>query len=96
MTLPPVFARLYFCLLNIGIILTGLALPKAFAQTVPSYLNISGGLFEPNGTAIESSSVGFQIQLMDPGGTCVLYTEEHLGQDLSQTKGAFSFQHKFR
>jgi hypothetical protein len=64
----------------------------AFAQTGPAYLNISGGLFNPNGIPIELTSVGFQIQLMDPAGTCVLYSEEHLAQDLSQTKGAFSFQ----
>ena len=87
-----VFANLMSRYMFVGTLLTSLVLPAAFAQTGPSYLNISGGLFEPNGTPVESSSVGFQLQLLDPSGTCVLYSEEHLGQDLSQTKGAFSFQ----
>jgi hypothetical protein len=72
--------------LCVGNFLTGLIFSQAFAQTGPSNLNISGGLFEAGGSAIEATNVGFQIQLMDPGGNCVLYTEEHLGQDLSQTK----------
>src|SRR5262249_7404061 len=64
----------------------------AFAQSGPNTLNISGGLFNPNGTPITNSHVNFRVEILDKGGTCVLYSEQHLGVDLSQTKGAFSVQ----
>src|SRR6185312_8087072 len=63
-----------------------------FAQTVPAAINISGGLFNPNGTAIVQSGVSFKLEVYDAGATCVLYSEEHLSQDLSSSKGAFSLQ----
>src|ERR1700722_14064848 len=75
-------------LLGLGFVLT-LSF-SARAQTGPANLNISGGLFSANGSAITSSSVNFKIDVYDKNATCMLYSEQHLAQNLSQTKGAFS------
>jgi hypothetical protein len=74
--------------LIVAALLTGSAF--AAAQTVPSAFNISGGLYQANGTAITQSSVAFKIEILDKTGTCVLYRELHPSQDLSSTKGGFS------
>ena len=62
----------------------------AFAQSGPNSLNISGGLFNSNGTPITNSNVNFKIEVYDKNSTCLMYSEQHLGVDLSATKGAFS------
>ncbi|NJL26147.1 MAG: hypothetical protein HC902_13945, partial [Calothrix sp. SM1_5_4] len=62
----------------------------AYAQSGPSSLNISGGLFHSNGQPITSSSVNFRLEIWDKAATCMLYSEEHLGEDLSNTRGGFS------
>ena len=61
-----------------------------FAQSGPNSLNISGGLFNSNGTPITNSNVNFKIEVYDKNATCLMYSEQHLGVDLSATKGAFS------
>ncbi len=60
------------------------------AQSVPQFLNLSGGLFNPNGTPVLQASVNFKVEVWDANNTCVLYSEEYLGQDLSSSKGAFA------
>ncbi|MGZ3721728.1 MAG: hypothetical protein ACXVA9_02280, partial [Bdellovibrionales bacterium] len=62
----------------------------ALAQNVPANFNISGGLFSSTGVPIVSSNVNFNIEILDAGAACVLYSERHLAVDLSNTKGAFS------
>ena len=62
----------------------------AFAQSGPNSLNISGGLFNSSGTPITNSNVNFKIEVYDKNATCLMYSEQHLGVDLSATKGAFS------
>ncbi|MGE0529097.1 MAG: hypothetical protein AB7P49_18720, partial [Bdellovibrionales bacterium] len=69
---------------------TALALPKAYAQTGPSSLSISGVMLKSDGTPVLNSSVSFRFELYDKNATCVLYSEEHLGIDLSASKGRFS------
>lgn len=64
--------------------------PLSFAQTGPQIFNLSGGLFNPNGSPIIQSRVDFKIEVRDKDGLCVLYSEEHLSQDLSASKGGFS------
>src|SRR5690348_6357712 len=61
-----------------------------FAQQGPAKLNISGGLFDANGAPITSQHVNFKLEILDPGGTCILYSELHGNVDLSGSKGAFS------
>ncbi|NJL24383.1 MAG: hypothetical protein HC902_03875, partial [Calothrix sp. SM1_5_4] len=62
----------------------------AFAQSGPSSLNISGGLFHSNGQPVTSASVHFRLEIWDKAATCMLYSEEHLGENLSNTRGGFS------
>ena len=81
-----------FCLL-VGAFLISSALPLfAFAQQGPSTLNLSGGLFNSNGTPMLHNPVNFKVQIYDKSGVCLLYSEEHLGINLIPTKGAFSIQ----
>jgi hypothetical protein len=65
---------------------------SAFAQYAPQKLNISGALFQPGGAPVTQSSVDFKIEILDKNATCVLYSEEHLGQNLSNSKGAFALE----
>ena len=67
-----------------------LSSPFASAQSVPVHVNVSGGLFYPNNAPILSSNVEFKLEVYDANATCVLYSEVHAGQDLSQTRGGFS------
>ncbi len=67
-----------------------LAPSLAFAQQGPTSLNVSGGLFQANGSPIVHAHVNLKVDILDKDGTCVLYSEQHLDQDLSATKGAFS------
>src|SRR3712207_3621889 len=77
---------------NLATLIAAAALCPAptFAQAGPSTLNISGGLFYPNGQPVTTSGVNFRLEIRDKAGTCVLYRETHTGQDLSQTRGQFS------
>ncbi|MGE0529653.1 MAG: hypothetical protein AB7P49_21585, partial [Bdellovibrionales bacterium] len=60
------------------------------AQTGPTSLSISGVMLKSDGTPVLNSSVSFRFELYDKNATCVLYSEEHLGVDLSASKGRFS------
>ncbi|NJM09945.1 MAG: hypothetical protein HC883_03390, partial [Bdellovibrionaceae bacterium] len=62
----------------------------SYAQQGPSNLNVSGGLFLPSGLPVTNSSVNFRLEIWDKAATCILYSEEHLSQDLSATKGGFA------
>jgi hypothetical protein len=64
----------------------------SFAQSGPAALNIGGGLFDATGSPIVNPSVNFKIEIYDKTGSCRLYSETHLGQDLSGTKGSFSLE----
>ncbi|MBX3023272.1 MAG: hypothetical protein KF799_16480, partial [Bdellovibrionales bacterium] len=63
---------------------------NTYAQPGPRSLNISGSLYDSTGTAILNSSVHFRVEIRDKAGLCVLYSELHNAQNLSDTKGAFS------
>ncbi|MGE0171045.1 MAG: beta strand repeat-containing protein [Nocardioides sp.] len=47
-------------------------------------------MLKADGTPLLNSSVNFRFELYDKNGTCVLYSEEHLGVDISTSKGRFS------
>ncbi|MGE3680652.1 MAG: hypothetical protein AB7G93_02925 [Bdellovibrionales bacterium] len=71
-------------------LVTIMASPSLSAQTGPSSLNISGVMLKSDGAPLLNSSVNFRFELYDKNGTCVLYSEEHLGVDISTSKGRFS------
>ncbi len=60
-----------------------------YAQQVPQNLNVSGVLYLPSGLPVAQSSVNFRLELYNKALTCLLYSEEYIGEDLSATKGAF-------
>ncbi len=63
---------------------------NAQAQTGPANLNVSGALFLPSGLPVTNGSVNFRLEVLDKSSTCVLYSEQHLNEDLSLSKGQFS------
>jgi len=69
------------------------ALPSSvFAQYSPQKFNVSGALFQSNGLPVTNGSVDFKIEILDPAGACVLYSEDHLAQDLNASKGGFALE----
>src|SRR6185369_7846463 len=49
-------------------------------------------LYNPGGTPVTQSSVDFKVEILDAAGTCVLYSENHPAQNLSNSKGGFSLE----
>ena len=82
-------SKAYWALLPL--LVFSLNLSHAQPASGPSNLNISGTLFLPTGQVVTQSSVNFKVELMDKSATCVLYSEEHLAQNLQQSRGGFSF-----
>ncbi len=81
--------------LNLAYLFVGIMLMSpiyVYAQYVPKSLNISGGLYLPNGLPVTNASVDFRLEIWDRTATCKLYEETHSAQNLSQTKGGFSLQ----
>jgi hypothetical protein len=76
---------------GLGFVLA-LGYSSAFAQYAPQKLNISGALFNPGGSPVTQTSVDFKIEILDKNATCVLYSEQHLGQNLSNPKGTFALE----
>ncbi len=62
----------------------------AFAQSGPSNLNVSGALYLPSGLPVTNASVNFRLEIWDKNSTCMLYSEQHLNEDLSASKGGFA------
>ena len=84
--------RLANFIIKLYLFISAFALGQAYAQNGPASLNLSGSLFNADGTTVTNASVNFKIQIYDAAGTCVLFSEEHLGQDLSSSKGGFALQ----
>lgn len=51
---------------------------------------VSGKITKPDKTPLESNAVSFQLQVLSPDGTCVLYSEQINNVDMSQSRGSFS------
>ncbi|MGE4132327.1 MAG: hypothetical protein AB7F86_11865, partial [Bdellovibrionales bacterium] len=86
--------RLHNLKLVIGLVAMGLALQitQALAQSPPIRFNLSGALYQPNGQPVLQNGVHFKVEILDAAESCVLYVEDHMNQDLSVTKGGFSFE----
>lgn len=50
---------------------------------------MSGKILKPDGTPYSSSAVSFILEVTNPAGTCVLYREQIINVDMSNTKGGF-------
>jgi len=73
------------------LLLSQLALVAHAQMPGPTAMNFDGQLFQPGGTTpVTSNNVAFKFEIMDSSSTCVLYSEEHLAQDLSASNGGFS------
>ena len=64
--------------------------PLAKAQTlsVPAGLHFQGQIVDSNGAPLQAPSVGFTLQLTNPGGSCVLY-EETQTLNMTNSNGTF-------
>ena len=47
-------------------------------------------MFLPDGSPVVGNSVDFLLQVYDKNGSCLLYSENHNNQDLSESLGGFS------
>ena len=76
-------------LFKLALVLTGLSFVEMVSAQNPPALSVGGQLFAPDGSQILDNSVDFKVQVLDASGVCVLYSESHLGEDLSLSKGRF-------
>ncbi|AHZ85236.1 hypothetical protein Bb109J_c2549 [Bdellovibrio bacteriovorus] len=52
--------------------------------------HVSGKILRPDGTPVESNAVSFNLEVLSPDTTCVVYQETINNQDLSSSKGRFN------
>lgn len=55
----------------------------------PSSLTYQGRILKSNGAPLEYSNVSFLFQIMNPGGSCVLYQEQVSGYNMVNSGGIF-------
>jgi len=67
----------------------GLFIP-AFA-TAAMYTTYQAKIIKPDGNPLEATSVNFRFTILDPAGTCVLYTENFNTINMSGAAGLVSF-----
>ena len=79
--------------LTSGMAMMVLGFTQAHAQSTV-YMNINGGLYKADGRPVEVDSVDFKLEVYaptsDPNVPCLMYSEVHENQDLSESKGIFS------
>ncbi|UOF02623.1 hypothetical protein [Bdellovibrio reynosensis] len=66
-----------------------LSLFASSALAVANSMTISGRLFKPDGSVLNSATVAFEFSVYDPAETCVLYREQSAVYDLSSSDGLF-------
>ena len=77
--------------LFVGILSLGLGTsPPALAVVVPQTLSIGGELLNADGSPLTQSNINFHLDVYDAAGLCVLYSENHQGENLSSTAGHFN------
>lgn len=57
----------------------------------PGRTTYQAKIVKPNGYPLESSSVSFQFTILDPLGSCILYSESYNAINMSSTGGLVSF-----
>lgn len=63
---------------------------SAAADDLPVSFTYQGRLFDSSGTAPLTSTVGLKFEILNPGGTCILYEETQTGIDLALKNGLFA------
>lgn len=61
----------------------------AFAAKADGY-NVSGKIIRPDGTPVDSSAVSFNLEVLSPDASCVVYQESINNIDMSGSKGRFN------
>lgn len=61
------------------------------ATSVAHALSVSGDIKKSDATPLESSSVHFQFEVLNPSQTCVVYREVHASTNMTGSGGHFSF-----
>ncbi len=62
------------------------------SHAVPTYMVYQGQVFDPSGNPLEEASVDFKVSVFAPGGTCLLYEENHTGKNMTSSGGVFSLE----
>lgn len=62
---------------------------SSMAFAVSNNMTVSGRLLKPDGSAMNSSSVVFDVKIVPPGGTCNYVYNEQVTVDLSTSDGLF-------
>ncbi|MCM2352917.1 MAG: tail fiber domain-containing protein [Pseudobdellovibrio sp.] len=62
---------------------------SAFAG--PSRTTYQAKIIKPDGYPLEASSVNFKFTILDPAGSCILYSETYSSVNMSSTSGLISF-----
>ncbi len=66
-------------------------LNAAFTFAGPSRTTYQAKIVKPDGYPLEASSVNFKFTLLDPAGSCILYSETYSAVNMSNTGGLISF-----
>lgn len=78
-----------FWLRRICLILTFCILWSSASVASPGALTYQGRILKADGSPLEYSNVSFQFEVVNPGGSCVLYREQVNGINMSNSKGMF-------
>ncbi len=62
-----------------------------FAFAGPSRTTYQAKIIKPDGYPLEASSVNFKFTILDPVGSCILYSETYSSVNMSATSGLISF-----
>ncbi|MBC7742004.1 MAG: tail fiber domain-containing protein [Bdellovibrionaceae bacterium] len=81
------FLNLIFNTKNLFIIF-GLLLFSNVTFATPKNISFSSRIYNPDGTALEASSVQFKFSLMNPLSTCVIYSETFSAVNLTGASGS--------
>jgi len=65
------------------------AWPTAFAG--PGVTTYQARIIKPNGDPLEAANVNFRFTILDPSGTCILYSENFSGVNMLSSAGLVSF-----
>lgn len=61
------------------------------AFATPGVTTYQAKIVKPDGLPLEASSVNFKFTILDPAGTCILYSETYSSVNMASTGGLISF-----